>query len=207
MAAQNNPHPAFRLALLPFLIVSGLGIAAPSWAQRVAALNEVVVSGSRSEQSRDDLAVSTEVITRDEIESKQITDIRDAVRDLPNVSVKRAPARFGLAQGSTGRDGNAGFNIRGLDGNRVLMLTDGIRTPRSYVFSANAFGRDYFDISLVERIEIIKGPASALYGSDGLAGLVNFITRDPESFLRDGRPSAAARTSATAATTTARTAA
>jgi len=187
VAAKNNRHPAFRLALLPFLIVSGLGIAAPSWAQRVAALNEVVVSGSRSEQSRDDLAVSTEVITRDEIESKQITDIRDAVRDLPNVSVKRAPARFGLAQGSTGRDGNAGFNIRGLDGNRVLMLTDGIRTPRSYVFSANAFGRDYFDISLVERIEIIKGPASALYGSDGLAGLVNFITRDPQSFLRDGK--------------------
>ncbi len=187
MAAKTNLRRSHRLALLPCLIASGLGLAAPSWAQRVAALNEVVVSGSRSEQSRDDLPVSTEVISRDDIESKQITDIRDAVRDLPNVSVKRAPARFGLAQGNTGRDGNAGFNIRGLDGNRVLLLTDGIRTPRSYVFSANAFGRDYFDISLVERIEIIKGPASALYGSDGLAGLVNFITRDPSSYLRDGK--------------------
>lgn len=187
MAAKTNLRPSSRLALLPCLIASGLGLAAPSWAQRVAALNEVVVSGSRSEQARDDLAVSTEVITRDDIESRQITDIRDAVRDLPNVSVKRAPARFGLAQGNTGRDGNAGFNIRGLDGNRVLLLTDGIRTPRSYVFSANAFGRDYFDIGLVERIEIIKGPASALYGSDGLAGLVNFVTRDPSSYLRDGK--------------------
>jgi hemoglobin/transferrin/lactoferrin receptor protein len=187
VAAKTNLRRSHRLALLPCLIASGLGLAAPSWAQRVAALNEVVVSGSRSEQSRDDLPVSTEVISRDDIESKQITDIRDAVRDLPNVSVKRAPARFGLAQGNTGRDGNAGFNIRGLDGNRVLLLTDGIRTPRSYVFSANAFGRDYFDISLVERIEIIKGPASALYGSDGLAGLVNFITRDPSSYLRDGK--------------------
>jgi len=168
----------------------GFGVSVPAWAQegvRVAALGEVVVSGSRSEQNKDDLPASVEVIDRAEIESQQIHDIRDAVRDLPNVSVKRAPARFGLAAGNTGRDGNAGFNIRGLDGNRVLLLTDGIRTPRSYVFSANAFGRDYFDIGLIERIEIIKGPASALYGSDGLAGLVNFITREPASFLRDGK--------------------
>ncbi len=154
---------------------------------RAAALKEVVVSGSRSEQNKDDLPATVEVIDRAAIEAQQINDIRDAARDLPNVSVKRAPARFGLASGNTGRDGNAGFNIRGLDGNRVLLLTDGIRMPRSYVFSANAFGRDYFDIGLVERIEIIKGPASALYGSDGLAGLVNFITREPGSFLRDGK--------------------
>jgi hemoglobin/transferrin/lactoferrin receptor protein len=164
------------------------GFTAIAWGQetggtRVAALGEIVVSGSRSEQNKDDLPGSVEVIDRATIESQQIKDIRDAVRDLPNVSVKRAPARFGLAAGNTGRDGNAGFNIRGLDSNRVLLLTDGIRTPRSYVFSANAFGRDYFDVGLVERIEIIKGPASALYGSDGLAGLVNFITREPSSFL------------------------
>lgn len=185
MAAPSFPH---RLSQLSWLIALGFGIAAPAGAQQVAAaLGEVVVSGSRSEQKKDDLAASVEVIDRDTIESQQINDIRDAVRDLPNVSVKRAPARFGLASGNTGRDGNAGFNIRGLDGNRVLLLTDGIRTPRSYVFSANAFGRDYFDIGLVERIEIIKGPASALYGSDGLAGLVNFITREPASFLRDGK--------------------
>lgn len=126
------------------------------------ALNEIVVSGSRSEQRKDDVPATMEVLDREAIEEQQINDIRDAVRDLPNVSVKRAPARFGLATGSTGRDANAGFNIRGLDGNRVLLLTDGVRTPRSYVFSANAFGRDYFDIGIIERIEILKGPASAL---------------------------------------------
>lgn len=190
-SSSSRPVRA-RRALLPWLIASGFGAAAPAWAQQpppqqVAALGEIVVSGSRSEQEKDALPVSVEVLNRETIESKQINDIRDAVRDLPNVSVKRSPARFGLAQGNTGRDNNAGFNIRGLDGNRVLLLTDGIRTPRSYVFSANAFGRDYFDIGLIERIEILKGPASALYGSDGLAGLVNFITRDPSSFLRDGK--------------------
>ncbi|WP_281081225.1 TonB-dependent hemoglobin/transferrin/lactoferrin family receptor [Variovorax paradoxus] len=191
-SSSSSSRPArARRALLPWLIASGFGATAPAWAQQppqqVAALGEIVVSGSRSEQEKDALPVSVEVLNRETIESKQINDIRDAVRDLPNVSVKRSPARFGLAQGNTGRDNNAGFNIRGLDGNRVLLLTDGIRTPRSYVFSANAFGRDYFDIGLIERIEILKGPASALYGSDGLAGLVNFITRDPSSFLRDGK--------------------
>ena len=183
-----SPAPAFRFRNLTWLIACGFAVGASAQEDaRVAALKEVVVSGSRSEQNKDDLPASVEVLDRETIESQQINDIRDAVRDLPNVSVKRAPARFGLAAGNTGRDGNAGFNIRGLDGNRVLLLTDGIRTPRSYVFSANAFGRDYFDIGLIERIEIIKGPASALYGSDGLAGLVNFITREPGSFLRDGK--------------------
>ncbi len=185
--------PACRLRPLPWLIACAF--AAPLWAQaqeqvaqaRIPSLGTVIVSGSRAEQEADDVPASTEVLDRETLEAQQIHDIRDAVRDLPNVSVKRAPARFGLASGNSGRDGNAGFNIRGLDGNRVLMLTDGIRTPRSYVFSANAFGRDYFDIGLVERIEIIKGPASALYGSDGLAGLVNIITRSPASFLKDGK--------------------
>jgi outer membrane receptor protein involved in Fe transport len=114
--ARPSPLPA-RLSFLPWLLA--VGFAAPAWAQNVAdarsaALGEVVVSGSRTEQKKDDLAASVEVIDREAIEAQQIHDIRDAVRDLPNVSVKRAPARFGLASGNTGRDGNAGFNIRGL---------------------------------------------------------------------------------------------
>ncbi|MDM0013779.1 TonB-dependent hemoglobin/transferrin/lactoferrin family receptor [Variovorax sp. J22P168] len=180
------PVLAHRLKTLPWLIACGFGAAAmaqESGPARITALGEIVVSGSRTEQIKDDIPATVEIIDREQIEFEQIHDIRDAVRDIPNVSVRRAPARFGLATGNTGRDGNAGFNIRGLDGNRVLIMNDGIRSPRSYVFSANAFGREYFDMGLVERIEIIKGPASALYGSDGLAGLVNFITRSPNDIL------------------------
>ncbi|WP_077001027.1 TonB-dependent hemoglobin/transferrin/lactoferrin family receptor [Variovorax sp. KK3] len=186
--------PPSRPRALPWLIALGFALpgavlaqsAAPS-TQRVAALNEIVVSGSRTEQPKDDLPASIDVIDSQQLEQSQAQDMREAVRDIPNVSVRRAPARFGLAAGATGRDGNAGINIRGLDGNRVLILVDGIRQPRSYVFSANAFGRDYIDIGLVERIELIKGPASALYGSDGMAGLVNFITREPGSYLQGGK--------------------
>ncbi|MFI8618277.1 TonB-dependent hemoglobin/transferrin/lactoferrin family receptor [Acidovorax sp. NPDC077693] len=147
------------------------------------ALKEVVISGSRSEQDPGELPMSIDVINAQAIEEGQVRDIRDVARELPNVSVTRSPARFTLASGSTGREQNAGFNIRGLDGNRVLMMVDGIRLPRSYVFSANAFGRDYLDIGLLQRIEVVRGATSALYGSDGMAGLVNFITADPSAFL------------------------
>jgi len=151
------------------------------------ALKEVVVSGSRNEQSLDDLPMTMDVLNAKDIEEGQIRDIRDAAKNIPNVSVRRAPARFGVAQGDTGREGNAGFNIRGLDGNRVLMLVDGIRIPRSYSFGVNSFGRDALSIDLVKRIELVKGPASVLYGSDGIAGLVNFITYEPSDFLKDGK--------------------
>ncbi|MEJ8825199.1 TonB-dependent receptor plug domain-containing protein [Variovorax humicola] len=92
------------------------GYAAGASAQdsaRPPVLKEMVVSATRSEQNKDDLAATVEVIDRKTIESEQINDIRDVVRDEPNMSVKRAPARFGLALGNTGRDGNAGFTIRG----------------------------------------------------------------------------------------------
>lgn len=150
-------------------------------------LREVVVSGSRNAQDPDELPQSIDVLGAKDLEGQQIQDIRDLAKDLPNVTVRRAPARFGMASGNTGRDGNAGFNIRGLDGNRVLLLTDGIRMPRSYVFGANAFGRDYFDIGLIKRVEVVRGPASVLYGSDGVAGLVNFITYEPADFLENGK--------------------
>ncbi len=160
-----------------------------SAAEQVAinTLPAVVVSGSRSERRVRDLPASVEVIDAAQLEAGQSSDIRDLAKTLPNVSVQRAPARFSLAGNATGRDTNAGFNIRGLEGNRVLFLVDGIRLPRSYVFGSNAFGRDTVDVTLLKRVELIKGSASALYGSDGLAGLVNFVTQEPGDFLSNNQ--------------------
>ena len=192
MAFAFSVSPNFVMRKLVWLMGLSFGAACSAQAQSVqvaaaTSLREVVVSGSRSAQDPDELPMSIDVIGPQDLESQQIHDIRDLAKDLPNVSVKRAPARFTLASGNTGRDGNAGFNIRGLDGNRVLLLEDGIRMPRSYVFSANAFGRDYFDIGLVKRVEVVRGPVSVLYGSDGVAGLVNFITYEPSDFLTNGK--------------------
>jgi hemoglobin/transferrin/lactoferrin receptor protein len=160
---------------------------AGSVAKPVAALKPIIVSGARSERLEQDTPASVEVTSREQMDAQQVRDIRDLVQTMPNVSVRRAPARFSLAGTNTGREGNAGFNIRGLEGNRVLILTDGIREPKSYAFGSNSFGRDYQDLALLKRVEIIKGPASALYGSDGLAGMVNFITLQPDDFLTQGK--------------------
>ena len=151
------------------------------------ALKEVVISGSRSEQDPDELPMRIDVINAQDSDGRQIQDIRDAAADLPNVTVPRAPARFAIGA-QTGRDQNAGFNNRGLEGNRVLTLVDGIRQPKSYTFtSESAVGRDYVDIGIVKRIEIVRGATSALYGSDGVAGLVNFITKEPADYLLGGK--------------------
>ncbi len=151
----------------------------------VGMLKTIVISGAREEQLQDEQPFSMDVLGANVLKDRQITDIRDVAKDLPNVSVKHAPARFTVvgAGNSTGRDGNAGFSIRGLGGNRVLMLVDGLRLPRSYINGNNAFGRDSLSLDLLKRIELVRGPSSVLYGSDGLAGLVNFITLEPADFL------------------------
>jgi hemoglobin/transferrin/lactoferrin receptor protein len=77
----------------------------------------------------------------------------------------------------------------------VLIQIDGIRVPDEFSFGPQAAGRgDYVDLGLVKSVEILRGPASALYGSDGLAGAVSFITSDPADFLgKDGRVAGLAR--------------
>lgn len=150
--------------------------------------DKVTVTATRIEQSVDDVPATVTVISDKEIEDELVTDIKDLMRFEPGVSVRNSPARFGAALGATGRDRNAGFNIRGLEGNRVLIQTDGIRVPDSYAFGPTVNGRgDYVDLDLLKSVEIIRGPASALYGSDGVAGAVSFITRDPGDLVQDGR--------------------
>ena len=66
----------------------------------------------------------------------------------------------------------------------MLIQVDGIRVPDGFTFGAQAAGRgDYVDLGIVRSVEILRGPASALYGSDGLAGAVSFITSDPADLL------------------------
>ncbi|WP_135209966.1 TonB-dependent hemoglobin/transferrin/lactoferrin family receptor [Vitreimonas flagellata] len=126
------------------------------------------------------------VIDAEEIEENLATDIKDLIRFEPGVSVPTSPSRFSAALSGTGRDGNSGFVIRGMGGNRVLFQVDGVRVPDGFSFGPNAFGRgDYVDLDLLQSVEIVRGPGSAMYGSDGLAGVVSFITRDPNEFLAE----------------------
>ncbi|MCS6995364.1 MAG: TonB-dependent hemoglobin/transferrin/lactoferrin family receptor [Casimicrobiaceae bacterium] len=179
------------------LAVATLAGSAPSVAQADLALEQaqlaqrvqpVVVSGARSERSDEETPAQVRLIDAEEIEKRQVQSIKDLVADEPGVTVRRAPARFSAAGSGLGRDRDAGFNIRGIEGNRVLIQVDGLRVPNAYSFGATNMGRgDYIDLATISRVEILRGPASALYGSDGLAGAVSFFTRTPEELLRRTR--------------------
>ncbi|HWU01808.1 MAG TPA: TonB-dependent hemoglobin/transferrin/lactoferrin family receptor [Novosphingobium sp.] len=196
-AHRRSHRHACRMAASAAIATSALaalGLASPAIAQdgdplvTLNPMNAITVTATRRPTPIAEVPATVSVITDRQIADQMAADIKDLVRFEPGVSVHRAPARFGAASGTTGRDGNAGFNIRGLEGNRVLVQVDGVRVPDGFEFGAQSAGRgDYVDIGLVKSVEILRGPASALYGSDGLAGAVSFITSDPEDFLKNGK--------------------
>lgn len=150
-------------------------------------LNPITVTATKIELSTNDVAATVSVISEKDREKILANDIRDLIKYEPGISVRSAPSRFSAAGSGNGRDGNAGFNIRGIDGNNILIQTDGVRLPLAFSFGAINFGRgDYIDIDATKSVELLRGPASTLYGSDGLAGAVSFITKDPADFLKKG---------------------
>ncbi|MFY7838169.1 MAG: TonB-dependent hemoglobin/transferrin/lactoferrin family receptor [Novosphingobium sp.] len=158
------------------------------WADWLARKDQIVVSATLTPVKIEDLPVTVSVKTADDIANEMVTDIKDLVRFEPGISVQRQPARFNAAGSATGRAGNEGFNIRGIGGNRVLIQVDGVRVPDGFSFGAQSAGRgDYVDLGLIKSVEIMRGPSSALYGSDGLAGAVSFTTADPADFLEGGK--------------------
>lgn len=151
------------------------------------AKSTITITSTRVPVAEERAPATISVITEEDIADDFITDIKDLVRYEPGVSVRRAPARFGAALGTTGRARNEEFTIRGIGGNRVLIQVDGIRAPQGFSFGAQDSGRGgYADVSLVKSVEILRGPASALYGSDGLAGAISFTTRDPADMIDPG---------------------
>lgn len=177
------------MTALPLVL---LALTAPAGAQEMQGtdvpdmqVSEITVIATRTPKETVDAPATVSVITAEKVKDRLVTDIKDLIRHEPGVSVRSSPARFTAAGANTGRDGNSGFNIRGLEGNRVLIQTDGIRAPDAFAFGGQSVGRgDYVDLDLLKSVEILRGPASALYGSDGLAGAVSFVTKDPADFIQ-----------------------
>jgi hemoglobin/transferrin/lactoferrin receptor protein len=138
------------------------------------AVEEVLVVGARLPRPATDVVGTVDVIDREALLDAMATRPSDVVRYTPGVSVATADTRFGESE----------FTIRGLSGNRVVQLIDGIRV--SPQFDVGAFanaGQDYLVPDAISRVEILRGPASSLFGSDALGGVVAIVTRDPAEFL------------------------
>lgn len=176
------PNPAHVPVLHPLVLAMACVLSPPALAQQRADapgeaphdLDRVVVVASKVAEPLRQVAATVDVVDRAEIERRQVQDLPQLVRYQPGVDVPVDAARFGAQ----------GFSIRGLDGNRVGMEVDGV--PVADAFSVGQFaaaGRDLLEIDALQRVEILRGPASTLYGSDALAGVVVFRTRDPQDLL------------------------
>ena len=141
----------------------------------------VTVVATRTERSVDDVAATVSVTLAEDMERQLARDIADLVRFEPGVAVGGTGSRFGLT----------GFNIRGIGGNRVLTLIDGVRVPDEFSFGPFLSARrDYVDVDSLSRAEIARGPISSLYGSDALGGVVALRTKMPRDHLGERRVAA-----------------
>jgi len=151
-------------------------------------LKEVVVSGSRVEQDIDEVPATITAISAEEIARENPTDLEDLMRNEAGVSVRALPNRASGVFSATGRAGNEGVNIRGLEGDQVRLQVDGVSLPSTYASGPYAAGRgDTLDPEGYKRVEILRGASSMQYGSDGLAGAVSFVTKDPQDLLTLGK--------------------
>jgi hemoglobin/transferrin/lactoferrin receptor protein len=152
-------------------------------------MKTVVVSASRVEEDADKVTGTVTVKTQKDIDRKKANNLNDLLDDEVGVSVRQQAYRSQLASAAAGRAGNEGVNIRGLEGDQVLLLVDGVSLPSAYTFGSTvAAGRgDYIDPEGYKRVELVRGATSTQYGSSGLAGSVMFVTKEPEDYLKDGK--------------------
>ncbi len=139
--------------------------------------DEVVVSATRTEQNIKDVSASVSAVRAEQLEQQMADDLSEAVRYEPGVSTT-----------GQGRYGTSGFNIRGLNGNRIKLMVDGIEQPVAYNPGGEVMnkGPNTYEVDTLTSIEINKGPASSLYGSDALGGAILLRTKKPADLLAEG---------------------
>lgn len=161
-----SPFPTVspRRAALALALSS---IVAPAVAADATDLDQVVVTATRTAQTQDQTLAPVTVIDRAEIERRQATSLPDLLRGELGVSIAN--------NGGPGK--TTSLLLRGTESDHVLVLVDGVR-----IGSATAGGAALQDIPVeqIERIEIVRGPFSSLYGSEAIGGVVQIFTRRPQ---------------------------
>ncbi|KAK63641.1 TonB-dependent receptor plug domain protein [Bordetella bronchiseptica 980-2] len=179
--AQHSTHASRRRPILRHaplaLAIAALGAAQAQTASPqedtlgITQMDTVVVTASGFEQEIKNAPASISVITREQLESKPFHNLADAVADVEGVSVERG-----------GKAGGMNISIRGLPSDYTLVLVDGKRLSQN---SSGARPNGFGDVdtnfippmSAIDRIEVVRGPMSTLYGSDAMGGVINIITR------------------------------
>lgn len=142
----------------------GVALGFPSLAQSAAAQPEVVVTAHRSAVTVDSSLASVSVITREDIEASASNDVFDLLRALPGLDIVRGG---GLGQQTS-------VFLRGTNSNHALVLVDGVRVA---AVGTGGFAWEQLALGQIERIEVVRGPRAALWGSDALGGVIQIFTR------------------------------
>lgn len=166
---MNNTKTAQRKALLAAITVFVMGgVTAQAEELPVYSFDEVVVTATRTENDVKKVPASTQVITQEDIKRGGATSVRNALSMYANIFQK-----------SKVRGGGHDIIIRGMETKHSLVMVNGRRISNEADANGlgNAMSLDRININDVEKIEIVRGPSSALYGSEAMGGVLNIITK------------------------------
>lgn len=173
-------HAAVRASAWLAATLAGPAAGAEQLAE--ARLDEIFVTATQRAQAVRDVPAAAAVVKRDDIDAAGAQDVLSAIRDSTGIGL--------VGQSVAGRKT---MSLRGMDGKHTLYLVDGLRIINTDDWVGHSdFQYDWTPIDGVERIEVVRGPMSVLYGSDALGGVINTITRRPDAQWRgnarlDGR--------------------
>ncbi|MDY6483574.1 MULTISPECIES: TonB-dependent receptor domain-containing protein [Acinetobacter] len=165
-----------KFKLNPLSIALLGAIATPTFAETTTEnqnhqLSTIVVSAAGFEQDIKNAPASISVVTKEDIERKNATSIADLLVDIPGVDVRNG----------VGKTTGLNISMRGMGADDTLILIDGRRQTTSTDVTPNGFAETSTSfmppVSAIERIEVIRGPMSTLYGSDAMGGVINIITK------------------------------
>ena len=148
-----------------------LCITATSYANEALVLDDTVISAAGFEQKIIEAPASISVISGEELSRKRVANLAEALSEVEGVDVS----------GAAGKTGGLNVSIRGMGADYTLILVDGKRQNPAGGVTPNGFGETRFTflppVNAIERIEVIRGPMSTLYGSDAMGGVINIITK------------------------------
>ncbi|QCT22112.1 catecholate siderophore receptor CirA [Jejubacter calystegiae] len=149
--------------------LSAASLMLPVWAETGAERKKedvMVVTAAAVEQNLKDAPASISVISGEELKRRPVQNLKDVLKEVPGIQLTNEG------------DNRQGVSIRGLDSGYTLILIDGKRVnSRNAAFRHNDFDLNWIPVDAIERIEVVRGPMSSLYGSDALGGVINIITR------------------------------
>jgi iron complex outermembrane receptor protein len=155
-------------------IAMGFAFAQPAMAQQAQQLEKVEITGSAIKRIDAESALPVTVITKEEIRRSGATTAADLINNMVVGGAGGYSVTLGV--GDSARPGFSGVSMRGLGPDRTLILLNG-RRMAVYAFDGGGVDVNAIPISALERVEILRDGASAIYGSDAIAGVINFITR------------------------------